>query len=675
MRATFFLALCLLASACSNNPTVQSSADAANSADALGAGDVTAADVPAIAVCSGPGGKPYVETAAADPTRKKFALSLFHFNVEYVIGGLEWTDADGTKHAFLDKAINAGWDDAKVEDYIVQETFLPILQLYDAHPSWGVNLELQAYMIDVMAKRHPQTLDLLRKLAQRGQAELVSFHYTDQLFLAFAKEDLHRSIQRVREVFTANCLPLSGVVFNQEGQAGEGRQQMLLAEGYTIGVFPKNLWRYVHKDVDKQGFWPLYSSEGGDLIAGPGGIDAASGIDVAWNFLDDGELRAAPKTSVGPLNPYFAAEAPHDPVRVEEFAKELADTEKQGFYMARISDYVRHLKAAKFQAKPAPPLLDGTWQAPSTSSIHRWLGGRGNVDPIFKVEQDNAVRSGNALASLKVRALQRIVDALKAKSRAPSGIDAQMTELWTLLFRAEVSDCSGVNPWYGEVQFGLTTNAKIHERIAAIMAQVHKNSVGPWRVDLATGSAQVHDKRSPPPGGLEIEPSTGPADPPLAVTVTTTDRPVQSTWSAVGQDRWRLAVHIGKSPCTDCDTDVRQVTVKWPRKVDALEYSPALIEDAVRTYPLAAFQFSSDEAWLPLANGLLGLGEGWYVIKHVTKVHIAARVAPASPTFDFVDQTVPYDTEVDWVFEVFHGKQSDALAIANRLNLQPVVWF
>jgi hypothetical protein len=634
----------------------------------------TGADAsPTTPACEGPGGKPWVETTAPDVSRKKFALSLFHFNLEYVIGGL---DVNGK--TFLDKPINAGWTDAKVEDYIIEETFRPILELYDKHPGWGVDLELQGRFIDVMAERHPQVLDLLRKLAQRGQVELISFHMNDQLFLAFAREDLHRSIAAVRETFTKHCLPLSGVVFDQEGQAGEGRQKMLLDEGYTIGVFPKNLWEYVHLGSNAAGYWPLYSSEGGDLIVGAGGVQADSGLQLAWNFFDDGELRAVGKTSAGPYNPYFAPEAPHDPTRIAEFEQELAAAEAQGYSLTRISDYVRHVKAEGITAKPAPPLLDGTWQAPSTDSIHRWLGGRGNVDAIFKVEQDNAVRSGNALASLKVRALQRIVDAAVAKGVLPKGIDPTLKTLWRELWRAQVSDCSGVNPWFGEVQFGLDTNAEV---LAACQGLAGATSTGQGiaghpRVDLATGAVTAVDKFLPPPSGLEVEPATGPADPPLPVTVTTLDRKHAETWEGVGKDRWRLTVQIDKASCdpADCDPDVRVVNLTFPRKQDAIEYSPGLLEDQVRTYPFSVFSFSKGEAWLPLANGLLGLGDGWYVIKHVAQVHLAARVS-TGPTFDFQDETLPADHSATWVFEVFHGSQADALKIATRLNISPVVWF
>ena len=165
-------------------------------------------------------------------------MSLFHFNIEYVIGGLDYTDHSGKRHLLVDQQSAAGWDNDRVEDWIVTESFHPILAMCDKHPDWGVDIELQAYMVEVLAARHPQTLALLRKLAVRGQVELVSFHNAAQLFLAFPYEDHARSISATKAVFDAHCLPRSGVVFNQERQSGEGRQRALVAPVTTSGSTP-----------------------------------------------------------------------------------------------------------------------------------------------------------------------------------------------------------------------------------------------------------------------------------------------------------------------------------------------------------------------------------------------------------------------------------------------------
>src|SRR5690348_12030945 len=84
--------------------------------------------------------------AHADP-QKKFALAVMHFNVQYVAGGMVgfWTKPDPMTD------LNA----EQIEDQIVVESFEPVLDLYAAHPTWGCDLEMQGYMLDVIGSRHP----------------------------------------------------------------------------------------------------------------------------------------------------------------------------------------------------------------------------------------------------------------------------------------------------------------------------------------------------------------------------------------------------------------------------------------------------------------------------------------------------------------------------------------
>ncbi|MCB9727327.1 MAG: hypothetical protein H6744_00775 [Deltaproteobacteria bacterium] len=602
--------------------------------------------------------------APVDPSQTKFALSLYHFNIEYVIGGLEAIEEDGKPILFAGWSDFEGWDNDRVEDWIITQTFAPILGVYERHPSWKVDIELQAYMIEVMAARHPDVLDLLRELAWGGQVELISFHYAAQLFLAFPREDQARSLARVREVFEDHCLPLSGVVFNQEGQAGEGRQRMLVEEGYDIGVFPKNLFRYQYSDAPR---WPWYASEGGALIVAPGEVDPTSGVEVAWDFFDDGELRAVPEA----VNPYLAALAETDPERVAGLEAQLAAREADGYLLTSISDYVRHLDLMGVEQKPAPPLLDGTWQPTSTtSSIHRWLGGASLV--WHDAEEDLRVRSGNARARMHVAATQRLLDAARAKGADVSGLEPRMAAAWDELFHAEVSDATGVNPWRGEVLWCMRLNDKLMADTEAMRAELLALLGTPHAsVDLRTGQVMpLADLPQPEP----YSETTAPLD----VTVRADGRETTVRWLEVSPTvkRMELSVGVADPEATLCEgCDARTVRVEFPRTDDVLRYSPGLIEDEVREYPLSGFDLEVGEVWLPLANGLIGLGDGRYVVKHVRAGHMGVRVSGTDPHVDFVDQTLPEDDTAYWAFDVVEGDASTALDYANRVNIDPVVLY
>ena len=594
----------------------------------------------------------------ADQTR--FALTMFHFNVEYVIGGLEYFDEEGNSVPFLGLPINEGWDNDRVEDYIIEETLRPILDMYAAHPDWRVTIELQAYAIEIMAERHAETLTLLRDLAQRGQVELVSFHYAAQLFLAFPAEDMQRSLAVTREVFDEHCLPLSGVVFNQEGQAGEGRQRMLVDEGWEIGVQPVNLWRYVREGETP---WPYYESEGGVMIVGPGGVDPTSGIEVTWPFFDDGELRAVG----GAGNPYAAAIAPHDPARVTEYESELQELADAGWKHTSIADYVHQLRGMEVELRPAPPLLDGTWQPPSTDSIHRWLGGRSQAN--VGDEEDNRVRSGNARARMHVDATQVLVEVAAAQGIETAEWEAEMAEVWRELFHAEVSDASGVNPWRAEVLWCIRLNDEVTERSEAVRDAVLAALGWPHtKVDLLARTAEsIQDLPMPEP--------PEPIEPWFPIELRADGRETATTWFREGsEDRARVEISFaGASACEDCDP--RRIEAAFPFAGETIAYSPGLIEDEVRSYRFDQFRFLMDEVYLPIPNGLIGLGDGLWLVKHAREVHIAARLSPSDAFVRFIDAAIYPDTEERWVFEVVRGTAEEALAVATRLNVDPLVLY
>jgi hypothetical protein len=591
-----------------------------------------------------------------DPARTKFALVLFHFNIQYVAGGLWFVDENGHEQTALPGA--AGWDEAKVEDWIVRETFAPVIDFYLEHPTWKANIELQAYMVDVLAERHPDVLDKLRMVTSRGQVELMSFHYSDQLFLAFPREDMERSIAATKETFRRHCLPLAGSVFDQEGQAGEGRQDLLVQEGYTVGVFPKNLWIHQHGDSPR---WPYYRSRGGDLIVGPGGVDPASGITVEWLFFDDGEL-LAPR---GEVDPYFAHAAQHDPENLVKYGARIAAKEADGFRIAHVSDYVRHLKARGVEQPEAPPLLDGTWQPRSTRSILRWLGGRGIVWGL--AERDNEVRTGNARARTELLLAETLRDHARGQGVDTTAADALLAAAWVDLWFAQVSDATGINPWLGEIVYGLRHNAAVEAQAAAAIGLLKTALSAPWvAVDSASGAVTVLADQPLP------EPPAPLVDPPFEPVVRAPGRTVTVAWfeDAAAGAVLEIAFSAAQDP-PPAGEDVRRVEVAFPRTEDHIRYSPGLLDDEVRDHPFDDFAWSDGEFFLPLGNGLLGLGDGVWLVKDTRAVHLAVRIAPDDPFVRFGDETFPPGAAATWRFAVIEGGAEDALAVAHEWNVRP----
>jgi len=138
---------------------------------------------------------------------------MFHYNVQYVAGGLKGFPSGQDDNPTFDL------DDAQVQDRIITESFEPVLDVFLAHPTWKVTLEMPAYMVEVMMERHPEVLAKLKQLMASGQAELVSFHYSDQMFLAYPRLDLERSHEIMDAVYAEAGITPSPVVFCQEASS------------------------------------------------------------------------------------------------------------------------------------------------------------------------------------------------------------------------------------------------------------------------------------------------------------------------------------------------------------------------------------------------------------------------------------------------------------------------
>lgn len=598
-----------------------------------------------------------------DLEQKKFALSMFHFNVQYVAGGLE-AEVDGEMQGLCDSSC-LGWTDERLIDWIITDTFEPVLDFYLAHPNWRATFEMQAMMMEAIGERHPTILKKLQESTKTGQIEIVSFHYSAQLFLAFPRRDLERSVDMTRAIFEKYDVLLSPVVFNQEGQAGEGKHSFMADNCYTKSVYPKNLYKYVRNGETR---WPWYSDHGVDVVVGPGGseIDPESGIEVAWTFFDDGELLAFP------LDPYFAPFAKEE-TTIEELAKyeeELSALEEQGYKITSISDYMSQLEAQQIEKKELPPVVDGTWQPTSTSSILRWMGGR-SAAPYNNQERDNYIRTTNYQIAIDLAVAEELVKTANLKGLDTGDSVNQVMEGWRQLLLAEVTDATGITPWIGEFMYAENYNAGAKEITDSVTDNM-LTLLG-WQhamVDLETYTTEEIDD-------IPVAEAPTEVDAPFDLTIYAPTRTTEIKWYRYGDDNtYNVKVSIGSAADeTGKDQDNCIVTLDFPRYEDKITYSPGLIDDTVVSYDFDDFSFQKEEIYLPLPNGLIGLGNDWWVIKQCRSVHLAARV-PSSlsdeKTVQFIDETADPLGNVEWNFIVFTGSQEDALKLARRINTNPL---
>lgn len=570
--------------------------------------------------------------SGARAAEERYALSMLHFNVQYVAGGLVGFFA--TPDPTLDLTAE------QVEDRIVVESFEPVLDMLLAHPTWGADIELQGYMIDVLAERHPGVLDKLRALAKSKQIDVVSFHYSDQLLLAYPREDWARSAALVRATFERHDIPLSTTVFCQEGQAGPGLASAMASAGYETLVFPRNLFSYLHGDAPPE---PLHRLGDVSLVVSRGTSydDGATAIATTWWFFDDGELLAT-----GDFDPYIAERFFRSPEAIAKYEAELSALEADGWTITTVSKYVAAIEG-RVAAKEAPPLLDGTWQPTSTDGIRRWLGGFGLW---WADERDNDVRTLGALAHRELLAAEAIA--------AEAGLDAaaEIEGAFRLLALGQVTDATGINPFRGEIEYGLAHQAEAL-RIARDVIERAKAALGATAVAIDTASGAVTlGEAAPAPAPAAAEP--------FAIAVTAGDRSVETTWTSAAAGHHVVDIRFGPG-------DERQLTVTFPGTAGDIVYTPGLAEEPVAV-PRDAFAFDDHE--LALSDGLIGLAPDRFVIKDQAMVHVAARVTRTGGDVLFHDDTTPAGEAAWWRFHVVTGDLATAAAVARSVNVTPKVW-
>lgn len=563
---------------------------------------------------------------------EKFVLSLFHFNVQYVAGGL-------VGFSFLPSE-ELDLDNDEIEDLIVTESFDPVLDLYAAHPTWGANIELQGYMLDVLATRHPGVLAKLRNMAKSGQIEVVSFHYSDQLFIGYPQEDWERSQALTAQTFAKHDVPLSRSVFCQEGQAGEAMAERFVALGYRNMIWPKNLFGFQHGDAPAP---PLYQFGQGYMLLGGKGVAYSQGgtdIEMQWSFFDDGELLAT-----GDLNPYFADIFRKKPAVLAEYEQKLMDLEAQGWDVATVDQYVEAVKSKVTPTTP-PPLLDGTWQPGSTTAVFKWLGSRG----IWPGERDNHVRSLGALAHRELVA----AEAAAKSAGIRDDVETDLHTAWRALFLSQVTDASGINPFRGEVEYGIA-HATEALRLARNVIRRAKAALGATQVVIDPDQqTMISASEADPLRGASV-------DAPFSLTIESGERAVETLWEEVDPGHRRVELRFGPGLA-------QELSVTFPGELsDELIVTRALADAVPVTYHRSDFTFADFHLALP--TGVISLSPTRFVIKDMARVHLAARITRDTGDIQFRDQTVADDEGATWVFHVFDGSAADAVVLARRINV------
>jgi len=569
---------------------------------------------------------------AKEKEEYKFSLCLYHYNVQYVCG------------------------DKRIEDKIITESLEPVIDMYLRHPHWGADFEMQGYMIEVLGERHPLVLKKLKTLVERDQIDLVCFHYSDQLFLAFPESDLIWSEKINQKLFKKYELKRSSVVFTQEGQFGEGMAPFMLKHNFKIAIVAHNLYKYFHPQ-DEAHPAPYYQFKGIKVVLGGRSVsyeDKKIKVETGWSKAGDAEFVATGK------NPYMKT-FKYIPKILNEYEKSLEEKEKKGIAIIRVSDYIKRLEELGVKPKPLKPILDCTWQPEDTDNFLLWMGGYRSFS-----ERDVYIRSLNFQSRLELLAAERLIEYAQAvHSPQATGQRIEVAKMredlergWKHQLLAEVSDSTGWFPFPVEIQYSIDESNKAIDIAKEIIEEIKENlNYKLVRVDIKTGEIQKVLKETHIPMPLpEVEC-------PWDIKVEAAGLEYKMACYNLGGKRYDLKIDFTPSGIAGS-----WAKLSFKRKFDKIVYSPALMEDKIVEYPLEEFAF--EYTYLPLPNGLIGLGKDVYLIKHNRKNHLAVRIGKKRKTVE-IDLLNPPKEPFTYQFSLVFGEKVFALEQAGRINLYP----
>jgi len=576
----------------------------------------------------------------------RFAAAVYHFNVQYVAGGLEALVADLQLQATWQ---GLDYSEAGVEDAIIRESFLPLLEMYQRHPAWGADFELQGLMVDIIRQRHPDVLTLMQQLD--GQVSFDSFHYSDELWTAQPAEVMARSRLETQAAFAAAGLNVGRTAFTQEGQFGSGMGSVLPAG--DVAILPRNLFGLHYSDSERASLYRM--GDVGVVIGGHGWTQQVGGnsVELAWTWMDDGELLAT-----NDLDPYFLPSFVHHPESVAEYELHLQQLEITGYTIATVAEAVDALRALGYQGEPLPPLIDGAWQPRDTNNLGLWMGDTGFWP---ETEADNAVRTNWHRSFAQLRAADALVSAGLADPPALG-----LASAWRELFLAGVSDATGWNPYRSEVAYSFAHAAAASAAAQEVLGSVDVGCEGcmlrvPWdRDEVVVAGADELD-------GVAAEPFLD------GVGVATGSELVSAEFAWFTNPVVSGATGLS---VTFFGADTSSNPSRWidiPLNTAEIRFLPAGGNDLV-SVPLSVFAGAEQAVGVPLANGILGLGDDRFLVLDPRSMMLAARLHPSQSFVRFVDHSAALVPDEVWQIYFTSGEDS-ARALSQQLVQRPDVWF
>jgi hypothetical protein len=214
----------------------------------------------------------------------------------------------------------------------------------------------------------------------------------------------------------------------------------------------------------------------------------------------------------------------------------------------------------------------------------------------------------------------------------------KVEEAWRHMLEAEVSDSTGWRPVPAEIEY-----TKNHaDAVLAIIQSVDPSLLS---------NAWTRPDLTPETSG------------PVNIQINGTLKKKEIKWySFPGQDDVWVADITLKKFILICPG---LVSIDFPYDSDFIEYSPAMLENEVRTISIDEIKHNPIHLGIP--NGLVGLGDGIYVIRDNNYGVLAAKIDIDGKKISY-QALNPTECEIRMRFYIIKGDPQIALTWANMIN-------
>jgi hypothetical protein len=634
----------------------------------------------------------------------------YHFNIQY----------------------RAGYEESY--DHIC-EAVEHLIDMYDNHTSWNWSLECQFMLIEWAKENYSVTEESgepleeqmfykLQKQNQRGQLELIVPQYSDQWHVAHTLKDLKQSVNYTTTRLNEWNLTRSSVIVFQEGQWLPGFTQlgdtgefeaavMHLEQATYFDYYPKDpVLKWNFGGIEKYAFvnprLPVFEG-----MAYHHQIYAADG-----ELLNTGDV----KIHGGP-----ASEFEYNEEKQKNHEEKLIALEKRGNQFMTMESFL-HRCIEKNQVGILNKFIpECEWVAAQYDQYFTWMGnGNGATD-------DGYLLSRIYYAGKLTQATEQLLNHAYSTGRITeenytewgnyriNGVDGLLLEANKEVWKAQVSDTTGITPRYEEWWYGLNNTKWAIDKCKTIISNIKAQAltegnpypsifqINPYTDEIVLNGADfINDtyvetktlEQIENLFDLDIEVSQKTEFDLMDLNpITKFEKRYYNAsnwsieyyrmqWDFYGKynitmkhdeanylnESTELPNYITNNGTTDV-SDSNEISVKFIDDFKDVIYSPALAENLTQNLTRSDYfyrPYGSSEEWyllLSLCNGLLYNPEKKYaIVKNVTANHLAALWREEN--VEFLETKVKYNSTRDYF--LVSGELSDILRFANQINAYKV---